>query len=198
MRYVAFVFMFGLSAGVAVAQTPPPKPPQPRSQTVAPRIAAPQTPVTQPQAAVAQVTTATYGDWTLRCVAAEGTRPKACEILQTVNVQGQPAPVSQLAIGRELKSDPIKAVVQLPVNVWLPAPVKLTYDAKQPAIEATYKRCNSQACFADVELPDEMIRRFRAATEVGKLEFQDQPNHSIGLPLSFKGLAQALDAFANE
>src|SRR6187397_2814955 len=90
-----------LAAGHAAAQTPPAAPP-----------AAPATVSTDP----AQ-TTATYGDWVLRCVRAGdgGTGPRVCEVVQTMVVQGHTQPVAQIAIGND-KSD-LRLTLLVPLAV---------------------------------------------------------------------------------
>jgi invasion protein IalB len=145
-----------------------------------------------------QQTTATYGDWTVRCVVAEGQKAKQCEMIQTANVQGQSNPISQIAIGRPAKTDPVKIVFQLPVGIWLPGGAKLVFDAKAAAIDASFKRCLPAACFADAELKDDVIKKWRAVTEPGKLNFEDGNRKPAAVPVSFKGFGEAFDALAKE
>src|SRR6185437_14510377 len=112
--------------------------------------AQPQTPAqAQPQAQPApQQTTATYEDWTLRCVVQPGPpSQKVCEIVQSTHVQGQAAVLTQIAIGGQKKA-PLKVVVQVPIDVWLPAGIKLIGGGKDPGLAAAFKRCVPQACFA--------------------------------------------------
>ena len=46
-------------------------------------------------------TTASYGDWVLRCVRTgdKGAGPRVCELVQTMVLQGQQQPVAQVAVG---------------------------------------------------------------------------------------------------
>lgn len=145
-----------------------------------------------------QRTTASYEDWTVRCET-RGTPPvKACEMVQAVTAQGQTAPVAQIAIGRASKTDPIKIVFQLPVNVFIPAGVRLTYDAKDKPLGAGFRSCVPAGCFADVDLSNDMVRRMRAVTEQGRFEFKDAAQRDVAIPVSFKGFGAALDALAKE
>src|SRR5581483_6086403 len=137
-----------------------------------------------------QRTTATYDDWTLRCENQE--HGKTCEIVQTTQVQGNP--VSQIAIGRPNKSEPVKIVFQVPTNVWLPTGVRLTVDDKDPGIAAAFKRCIGNACFADIDLKDDALKKLRAQQENGKLLFKDANQKDAALPVSFKGFVAAYDA----
>ena len=145
-----------------------------------------------------QRTTATFEDWTLRCET-QGTPPvRSCEVVQSVSIQGQPNPLTQIAVGRAAKGEPLKAVFQVPINVWLPSGVKLVYDEKEPGITATFKRCVPNACLSDVDLKDDMIKKLRARTENGRIEFKDAAQRDVAIPVSFKGFGQALDAMAKE
>src|SRR4051812_32965083 len=70
-----------------------------------------------------QRTTATYDDWTVSCTvtAAE----KSCELAQAQLSQGQSSPTSQITIGRLANQGPLKAIFQVPPNVWLLSGVRL-------------------------------------------------------------------------
>src|SRR5690349_23302454 len=108
-------------AGAAAAQQPaPPKPAPPRPPAQHP--AAPH--ATQGQATPAapvdqnpQRTTASYGDWTVRCETAPGPPPqKACEMDQ-VAMQGQSNPISRVLIPLPPKGEAPKLFVQVPISV---------------------------------------------------------------------------------
>ena len=145
-----------------------------------------------------QRTTATYEDWTVRCET-RGTPPvKACEMVQAVTAPGQASPVTQIAIGRASAKEPVKVVFQLPVNVWIPVGVKLTYDAKMPALAAAFRWCLPAGCFADLDLKDDMVKRMRALTAQGRFEFKDAGQRDVAIPVSFKGFGQAFDALTKE
>jgi invasion protein IalB len=146
-----------------------------------------------------QRTTATYEDWTVRCeTPAASPAQKSCEMVQTTQMQGQAAPVTQIAIGRAAKTDPLRLVIGVPVNVWLATPAKLVYDDKQPGLAAPFTRCVPQACLAESTVSDDMIKRLRARTEAGRLEFKDSTQHDATFPVSFKGFGQAFDALMKE
>lgn len=141
-----------------------------------------------------RLTTATYDDWTVRCEVRETV--KSCEMEQTSQVQGQP--VSQVAIGRPNKTEPLRIVFQVPINVWLPAGVTLVLDDKDPGISATFKRCVGNGCFADTDLRDDVVKKLRARTQNGKLLFKDATQREVTIPVSFNGFAAAFDAMAKE
>ena len=148
---------------------------------------------------VPQQTTATYGDWTLRCNLRPGPPPqKICQIVQSVRAQNQPNPVTQIAIGRPVKDGGLKAIIQVPINVWLPAGVKATFDEKEPPFVLEFKRCAPTGCLADLDISDETMTKLRALTANGKLQFKDGTQKDITVPISFKGFGQAFDALSKE
>ena len=145
-----------------------------------------------------QRTTATFEDWTLRCET-QGTPPvKNCELVQAVTAQGQATPVTQVAIGRATSKDPLKVVFQLPVNVWIPEGLKLTYDAKIAPLSAALRWCTPAGCFADLDLTNDQVKQMRAVTTQGRFTFKDAARRDVNIPVSFKGFGPALDALAKQ
>ena len=95
----------------------------------------------KPVEAEPQSTSATFGDWVLRCnrVEVSGQPQRVCEVAQTIIIQGQNAPVSEVAIGRIKKTDPLRVTVVLPVNVSFPSAPQISLDG-QATLELTWKR----------------------------------------------------------
>lgn len=146
-----------------------------------------------------QQTTATFGDWVLRCsrVGPEGSQQRACEVVQTLQREGQQGVVAQIAIGRVSARDPLKLTVLLPVNIALPGAVRMFVDEKDTGgVDLGWRRCIPQGCLADAEAKDDVLRRWRTLTGAGRLAFRDAANRNVILQMSFKGLAPALDALA--
>jgi invasion protein IalB len=85
---------------------------------LAPAVAQENKPAPAPVGAEPATTTATYGDWVLRCqrIGEPGKELKVCEIVQTVQSaqQGQQRPVAQLAFGRLHNTDPWRVTAHLP------------------------------------------------------------------------------------
>jgi invasion protein IalB len=202
-----------LSAGDAfsqtrqlVAQVPPqaptPRAPAPKTQT--PR--APETAVkpggSTPVSPVPQSTTASFGDWVVRCRRIDQApgNATACEVAQTLQVQGQ-GPIAEIAFGHPPGKDAtsrerMRVVVVLPNNVTLSVPVLMSVDEKDKPIELSFRRCLPSGCFADAEPSDDVVVRWRGQDGRGRLAFKDGGNRDIVLPFSFRGLAQALDAMS--
>jgi invasion protein IalB len=141
--------------------------------------------------------TATYEDWTVQCELQPGPpAQKLCEMVQTAQAQGQT--ISRIALGRASKSEPFKIVVQLPVNLFLPAGVRIQADDKDPGLALAFKRCVPAGCFADIEIKDDVVKRLRAATANWKVTFKNSGQQDAAVPLSFKGFNQAFDALLKE
>lgn len=183
---IAIVLALAIAAtAAAAAETAPPAKP-----------AAP-----APVSAAPQSTSATFGDWVLRCQRqGEGAAAaKVCEVAQTIQAGQQHSPVAQVALGRPVKGEPMHLTAQLPVNVSFPSAVKVFGDDKDTqGLELAWRRCAQIGCFADLAASDDQIQQLRARNGAGRLEFTDAVGRAIRLPLSFRGLAQALDALAKE
>jgi invasion protein IalB len=146
-----------------------------------------------------QRTTATYDDWTVQCETLAGTPPqKTCRVVQGVRRQSQPNLVTQIAVVRPPKSETSRIIFQVPINVWLPAGVTLVYDSQSSPLAAPFKRCTPAACFADLDISDDTVKKFRTLTERGKLQFKDAAQKDVTVPVSFKGFGQAFDALLKE
>jgi invasion protein IalB len=190
-------------AGAAAAQQPaPPKPVPPKpapAQHPAPTPQAQATPAA-PVDQTPQRTTASYGDWVVRCETVPGPPPqKNCDMEQLAQVQGQAQPISRVAIPLPPKGEGPKMFIQLPINVSFAAPLKITADAKDPSISTPFRRCVPAGCFAEVELKDDLQKKFRAAAaESGKIVFKDAAERDVTIPLSFKGFAQAFEALLKQ
>jgi invasion protein IalB len=189
------------SATAHTQQQPAPRPaPRPAAQPQAPSQ-----PQAQSQTAVQgdapQSTTATYGDWVVQCQTQAGPPPqKLCDMAQVAQaqVQGRTVPFSRIGIVRPAKGEPIRFIVQVPVNVSFTTNVRIQTADADPGIIAPFARCLPSGCFADFDLKEEMLRKFRAAAAGGKLTFADAGGHEISAPVSFSGFAQALDALMKE
>jgi len=182
-------------AGSVAAQQqprPPAQRPAPSRNTVQPE----QQPA---QDEAPQRTTATYEDWIVQCEMQTGSPPqKACEMTQVTQVEGRNIPFSRVAIAQPTKNQPVKLVVQLPVNVSLLVNVRIQVSDSDPGLAAPFARCVPTGCFADVEVNDDALKKFRATSGAGKLSFADAGGHNVAVPLSFKGFSQAFDALAKE
>jgi len=191
-------------AGAAAAQQPAQQPatkPAPARPTQPAQHPAPQAQQTAPAAADQnpQRTTASYGDWVVRCEMVPGPPPqKNCEMDQLAQVQGQSQPISRVLIPLMPKGEPPKLFVQVPINVSFTAPLKITTDAKDAGISTPFRRCIPAGCFAEFELKEDLQKKFRAASEPGKILYKNAGDQDVAIPVSFKGFAQAYEALLKQ
>jgi invasion protein IalB len=144
-------------------------------------------------------TTASYGDWTLRCVRTgdNGQGPRVCELVQGVIVQGQQQPVAQLAIGYD-KAD-LRFTLLVPPAISLSKTPAVTPPAGgSPQYDLAWRRCLPQGCFADAMLTAEMLKGLRVRTEPLQVSYKDALERDTVLPVSVRGITAALDALAKE
>jgi invasion protein IalB len=144
-------------------------------------------------------TTATFGDWTLRCQrVGEGAQSKrTCEVVQilrTQGQQGQQVTFAQIALGHPSAGQPMRLVVMLPVSVSFPSVANIATDEKDSGTDLAWSRCVPNSCFAESQVKDDMLLRWRAFGELGRLTFKDAAGREIRTAVSYRGVAQALDA----
>nr|WP_314072679.1 invasion associated locus B family protein [uncultured Roseococcus sp.] len=176
MRAILAVTLAATFISPALAQRPTPSRPAPAATTPA-----------EPQS-----TTASFGDWTLRCQRPEG-QPQTCEIGQTLLSSGRP--VAQFAIGRPAAGEALRLTFVVMPNLSLEAvPRLMPPSGTDPLVELGWRRCFAGGCLADVEVTAPLIAQLRAQTEPGRLIFADSARRETTLPFSPNGLASALDA----
>lgn len=140
-------------------------------------------------------TSASFGDWVSRCdrIGAEPTAKKVCEAAQTLVVKGQQQPVAQIAFARG-EGGALLLTVLLPLNIsFAKAPEFGIEGEEAKAIKLTLRRCIPAGCFAEAKIEAPLLAEFRSTPKAGVITFPDASERTIALPLSFRGLAQALD-----
>ena len=141
-------------------------------------------------------TTATYGDWTVRCVPPpqDPAGAKVCEVTQAIRIEDRPGIMAQLAFGAWPKDGPLRVVVQLPNGVFLPPGVRLLpQEGATTSLDLAYSTC-LQGCFADAEISADMLATLTSSQGPARLEFVNNARKRVALPVSLDGLKAALDA----
>lgn len=143
------------------------------------------------------MTSATYGDWILRCqrVGEGAAARRVCEVAQTVRLTQGRDPVAEVAFGHLNGEKALRVTALLPTNVTLPGTVTIAGgDKPAPSLDLQWRRCVPIGCLADGVSSDDAVKTWRAQATPGRLEYKDGGGQGVTLPLSFRGLAQALDA----
>lgn len=173
----------GLVAGPSFAQTKPTSKPLP------------------PVGSEPEMTTASYGVWTLRCTHRQvgDTQQRICEVDQSVVPQGQQNPIAQIGVGRLSSKDDMRVTVVLPTNVSFQSEPRVTAEDKDPGVDLTWRRCVPGGCIADGPLKDDTLREWHAvAADTGRLLFTNASGQNVAVEFSFRGFSQAMDALARE
>ena len=149
--------LLAVSPGLALAQAAKPAAPaapaKPDAQAAPPVDTEPQT------------TSATFGDWTLRCqkLPPGGDTARVCEVAQTIQGQGQAGPVAEIALGRLKKTDPVRVTLVLPVNVIFPSSPTIAETKDAAPLELAWRKCLPGGCFSDAAVKDEVLKRMSGA-----------------------------------
>ncbi|MCJ2042939.1 invasion associated locus B family protein [Methylobacterium sp. J-059] len=64
--------------------------------------------------------------------------------------------------------------------------------------ELASRRCLPSGCVAGASVREDALRRSRGTNCSGRITFKNATGQEVAIPLSFRGLAQALDALAKE
>lgn len=186
-----------LSAAAQGQQPPHPAPSAGRPAPATPPAAAPGN--DQQRGNGPQQTTATYGDWVVQCVV--NTSPPSepvCDMAQVTQLQGKNVPFSRIAVAHPEKGQPVKLVVQVPVNASFATQVHIQTNDQDPGIVAPFASCNPNGCFAEFDLKEDVLKKLRDANGVGKLSFADAGGHDVTVPISYNGFAPAFDALGKK
>jgi invasion protein IalB len=113
-------------------------------------------------------------------------------------VQGKDVPFSIVVVPQPRTGQPLKFVVQVPANATLTTNVRIQTVDADPGIAAPFARCGPTGCFADFELGDAVLRKFRTASGTGMITYADFTGHAVTVPLALSGFDQAFEALAKQ
>lgn len=86
-----------------------------------------------------------------------------------------------------------------PSNISLPSVVKFsTGDKDAHGQKLAWRRCAPPRLLRRFDLTDAQWKGLRGQTDVGSLEFIAAVGRPVKLPISFRGLAQTMDALVKE
>ncbi len=137
---------------------------------------------------------AAFGDWVVNCEAVSTQRTQ-CRVVQTQSRQDTGALVIQL-IAYAAPEGGAVLVAQVPIGVYLPAPLAFRAESEPDAPEQTmiWQRCLGQICEAALQLE---APAFAALTEAETVLFGYQPApgaEAVITRVNTIGLADAVDA----
>jgi invasion protein IalB len=145
-------------------------------------------------------TTATFGNWVLRCLITPSAPPsKACEIYQQVQAvkDGQQITLLTIAVGRGQPTLPLRVTVALPVDVLLGTGVKARF-SESLVTEMTFDRCLGNACYASANASDDFLKAMRGPADGVRIEFKAALGADLAVPISLEGFSEAVNALREE
>ena len=173
-----------------------------RNEPAPSQAMAPQTETSAPVSTEPQQTSASFGDWVVRCERPMPTGKRVCEAAQSLIIKGQQGPIAQIAFGHPPSDkgvDPtLLLTVLLPVSIAFDQPPKLAGSDDANAATLTFRRCLPGGCIADGKPAPDFMKDLRGTQKPGHLTFTDAAERTITLPVTYRGLAQALDDLARE
>lgn len=136
----------------------------------------------------------TYGDWVLKCQTG-GQNAKLCELTQLVVEKEKKTPFAQLAIGRLKPDQPLQVTLVAPTNVTFSSAARIATDEKDATpVDLGWARCLPNACYASAQLRDDILKNWTTKTQPGRALFLNGAGQVTMIPISFKGLGQAIEA----
>ena len=142
-----------------------------------------------------------FGDWNLICrkTGEQAQSGQLCELVQTIILNGQKAPFAEIAIGKPQADMPVQITVLVPINISFPSSVKVFIDEKDNIpLELSWARCMPVGCFASSPLKEDVQKKWGALENQGRVIFKAANTQDIAIPISYKGLKNALDALSKE
>lgn len=148
-----------------------------------------------------EMTTASFGAWTLRCQRTQETAQKICEIDEAVAPQNAPqnqqGTIARIVIAHPIGADKaqLRITVAVPPVIFIPTAPSITAKQGEPGIALTWKQCFGGGCFADATMTPAEIRVWRAVeADTGRINFSATPTRNLAVQFSMRGFAQALEA----
>ena len=136
-------------------------------------------------------TTATYGEWTVRCVAREALPP--CDMLQVAMEQGSGRTVLRLSLAHLGERDRIGVQAWVPLGVWVSAGVQIQADGQEVVLAGFgFTRCEGSGCFIEGVVEESSLAPFKRGKE-GGLVVLDSAGSPRGVRLGFSGFTAALE-----
>lgn len=135
-------------------------------------------------------TTETFGSWTVRCQKPSAQAPRTCEVLHTVQSQGNL--IVQIAVGTPTGKETPLIVVQTPLGVLVSQPVAiLKAQSGEPQLSVSFQTCLQIGCLAQLDIDHETLDGL-ASGQAAKLAFAERTGRSVEITIPLNGMSDAL------
>jgi len=137
---------------------------------------------------------AQHGDWQIVCKKPPGARNEACAAVQDVTSESNPNVGLSVHFQRSVNGTRSLRVFA-PLGILLPPGLGLQIDQAKVG-HAPFVRCHVIGCFAQVTLDEGLMNKFTSGETAWFIVFQTR-EAGIGIPVSLKGLAEAMEGLTN-
>jgi invasion protein IalB len=138
----------------------------------------------------ADAETATFGDWTVRCIQREGLPP--CDIVQSVRQRDSGRTIMQVSFVYAPAQERYAAQFVLPLGFLIQPGVLIRIDEKTELKDFPVTRCESQGCFVEKLVESKDLAPFRAG-KAGVVIITAPGGRTLSFPVSFMGFTRAID-----
>jgi invasion protein IalB len=144
------------------------------------------------QAQMGAPETRQFGDFQVRCFPVQGGSP--CDMFEQVRNRDTGQPLINFSIVFIPSSSRYLMVLGVPLGVSLQKGVGITSNAITSPIQMKFRRCNTEGCFVEVGLNEDVIQAFKKSSGEGKVILTaDGEDKAREFPISFNGFTAAHD-----
>lgn len=145
--------------------------------------------LTQTNGADAQSTTnSRHGAWSIICDVPPGASSEQCALMQNVVAEDRPEVGLSVVVLKTADNKARILRVLAPLGVILPNGLGLNVDGKDMG-RASFVRCVSDGCFAEVILKDELLTTLQSGKNATFIIFAS-PEEGIGIPVDLTGFGE--------
>lgn len=130
-----------------------------------------------------------FDDWIVVCSDKGKDGKQMCQAAQKVTIKESGKQLMQVLVGYSPEATKPIAIFFLPLGMLLPKGAKLSIGDGEIGRLAV-QRCEPSGCIAPMELTDEILTKFKAAS-TGKIMVTNAEGKEIDIPLSLKGFSAA-------
>ena len=145
--------------------------------------------LSHPSAVQAQSTAnSRHGAWSIICDVPPGASSEQCALMQNVVAEDRPEVGLSVVVLKTADNKARILRVLAPLGVILPNGLGLNIDGKDMG-RASFVRCVSDGCFAEVILKDDLLSTLRSGKNATFIIFAS-PEEGIGIPVDLTGFGE--------
>lgn len=148
-------------------------------------------PISAAEGEAPSLTTATFGQWTVRCRPQQD-EASVCEMVQGVQAGNNAGTLANLALGRLPGDDALRMVIQLPIGINLSDGVAIAAGEGASA-NAVFETCYPNLCVAQATVTNELLDAFKGGESL-TVAFKDRAKRAVSFQVSLDGFSAAYES----